>query len=68
MISTSHRPEAMSGIRHDVRRIVARYRPAVSSATSISNIKAGSWALTTAYVAPWTNPRRSLVVSYLDTQ
>ena len=60
---TSHSPEAMSGIRHDVRRIVARYRPPVSRATSISNIRAGSWALTTAYVAPCTNPLRSFVVS-----
>ena len=58
----------MTGIRHDVRRIVARYSTATSRATSISSISAGSWASTTAYVAPCTNPRRSLVVSYRETQ
>ena len=63
MISTTHSPEAISGMRHDVRRIVARYSAPVSRATSISSISAGSCALTTAYVAPWTNPRRSFVDS-----
>ena len=58
----------MSGSRHDERRIVARYSPPVSRATSISSISAGSWALTTAYVAPCTKPRRSFVVSYRVTQ
>ena len=61
--TTSQSAEAISGSRHDPVRSVARYSPAVSRAMSISSISAGSWALTTAYVAPCTNPRRSFVVS-----
>ena len=61
--TTSHRADAISGSRHDPVRSVDRYSTAVSRAMSMSSISAGSWALTTAYVAPCTKPRRSLVVS-----
>ena len=46
--TTSHRPDAISGNRHDIPRSVARNSPPVSRAISMRSISAGSWALTTA--------------------
>src|SRR5207245_5395357 len=54
---SAHRPTAMTGSTQPRRLMLTIIRIAANSEIAISSLSAGSWALTSVYVAPWTAPR-----------